>query len=437
MMMIQTISLLTSATMLTVAAASAPALRHVQAGAAAAQAESDEYTRYELLAPETAQFRIVYEVTATTPGARYYFNPIRKGSDASDESVIDRMTGAPLEFDVVTGAQARASGLRDAAADTSYIRVKLARPVPPVDGEARLLILKTYKDAKSYRREGNLIVFDRSLGIRRNSVVLPAGYEVVSVNVPSQVLSEADGRIKISFMNPGPADAPLVVKARALPAGRGAGLLDRISSVVSAWWSALSTVHAQQSEAARLSERAHQDREIVYFLLDPATHAFSLYHDYTEAREGVDKYINVVRAGSTVSNPSAKILDTGEELTHETLKGEAITKAAIDIGEAVKPETEIVVVRFPAVKKGQSVRLRLSETYTDAARYRVDGDQLVWDRSFGRPRNAIVLPDGWYLTACSIPATVSLTADGRIRLDFLNNRPDEINVLVKARKRRG
>jgi hypothetical protein len=25
---------------------------------------SDDYTRYELLAPETAQFRIVYEVTA-------------------------------------------------------------------------------------------------------------------------------------------------------------------------------------------------------------------------------------------------------------------------------------------------------------------------------------------------------------------------------------
>ena len=49
------------------------------------QTEADEYTRYELLAPETASFRIHYEVTATTPGARYFYNPIRKGSIASDE----------------------------------------------------------------------------------------------------------------------------------------------------------------------------------------------------------------------------------------------------------------------------------------------------------------------------------------------------------------
>ena len=68
------------------------------------------------------------------------------------------------------------------------------------------------------------------------------------------------------------------------------------------------------TERARLAERAHQDRDIVYFLQQPETNAFSLYHDYTESREGVDKYLNVVRTGSTVSDPSAKILDTGEAL---------------------------------------------------------------------------------------------------------------------------
>jgi len=57
--------------------------------AAAQQTESDEYTRYELLGPETASFKIFYEVTATTPGAKAYFNPIRKGSTASDEAVYD------------------------------------------------------------------------------------------------------------------------------------------------------------------------------------------------------------------------------------------------------------------------------------------------------------------------------------------------------------
>jgi len=180
------------------------------------QTEADEYTRYELLAPDSAQFHILYEVTATTPGATLFFNPIRKGSTASGEAVYDRHTGRPLAFEVVSGVQARAEGYAEADPDTPYIKIKLARPVP-TQGETRLLIEKTYKDAKSYLQQGDQIVFSRSLGIKRNAVVLPAGYELVACNVPSQVRREADGRIVVSFMNPLPAEAPLVVKGRRLP----------------------------------------------------------------------------------------------------------------------------------------------------------------------------------------------------------------------------
>ena len=98
-------------------------------------------------------------------------------------------------------------------------------------------------------------------------------------------------------------------------------------------------------------------------------------------------------------------------------------------------DAEVVVIHFAPVQPGGSVRLRIAETYTDAGRYRLDGNELVFDRSFGRPRNAVVLPAGWYLTASSIPALVSETADGRIRLDFVNPRPDEIAVLIKAKRR--
>ena len=63
------------------------AQEHAATSAATAkQTEADEYTRYELLAPESASFRISYEVTATTAGAKFLYNPIRKGSSASDES---------------------------------------------------------------------------------------------------------------------------------------------------------------------------------------------------------------------------------------------------------------------------------------------------------------------------------------------------------------
>lgn len=206
-----------------------------------------------------------------------------------------------------------------------------------------------------------------------------------------------------------------------------------VSTTVAAAQGTAPTLGANR--AGRLSERARQDREIVYFLQQPETHAFDLYHDYTESRPGVDKYLNVVRGGSAVSNPSALILDTGEKLVVETLRGARITEARIDIGEPVTEQSEVVVIRFAPVKQGQSVRLRISETYTDAGRYGVVGDELVWDRAFGRPANAMVLPQGWYLTNCSIPATVSTQSDGRVRLDFINPRNDNVEVLVTAKRR--
>jgi len=231
------------------------------------------------------------------------------------------------------------------------------------------------------------------------------------------VLSESDGRVFISFINAGPDAAPLVVKARRAP------MLTQF------------VIQLPAELTNRLGERATQTREIVYYLQQPETHAFDLYHDYTETRIGVDKYLNVVRAGSTVSNTSAVNLDTGAKLETQTLKGDAITAAKLDIGEKVTPESEVVVIPFPAVKPGQSVRLRISETYADSVRYRSYGNLLVWDRSFGRPVNAVVLPAGWLLTHSSIPATVSTQDDGRVRLDFVNPRLDEIQVLIIARRR--
>ena len=400
------------------------------AATAARQTEADGYTRYELLAPDTASFKILYEVSATTPGAKVFFNPIRKGSVASDEAVYDVMTGEPLRFEVVSGAEAQKDPLMaDADAEESYIRIQLARAVPPA-GSGRLLIVKTYKDPKSYYREGEAVVFHRSLGIKRNSVVLPPGYALVGSNIPSQVLPEPDGRIAISFMNAGVGDAPLLVRAR--PGAEIGPAASPRSFTESRSWEA---PFPGETERQRLAERAHQNRDIVYFLGHPDTHAFSLYHDYTESRPGVDKYLNVVREGSTVSEPSAYILDTGEKLPTRLMTGEELSAAKIEADEPVKPSTQIVLVSFPPIKKGQSLRLRISETYTAPASYRLDGNELVFDRSLGRSRNAVVLPEGWYLTASAIPATVTELPDGRIRLDFWNGRPDSVDVLIKAKRK--
>ena len=412
------------------ASAAASAADGIYLPTATTQSETDAYTRYDLLSPDSGKFRITYEVTAATAGARHFYNPIRKGSAASDEAVLDAMSGQPLPFEVVSGAEARKDPLMpDADPDTDYIKVTLARPVP-VNGQARLVILKTYEDRKSYYVDGGTLVFDRPLGIRRNKVVLPAGYEVVGLTVPSQILAEADGRIGVSFVNGTEGEAPLVLRA-ARGARTGQAAAPRAATQQRSWESPFEG----ETEADRLAERAYQDRDIVYFLQQPESHAFQLYHDYTESRPGINGYANVVRKGSTASDPSARILDTGELLEAKEMSGAEMAAMKIDAGEAVDPDARVVVIPFAPVKPGQSLRLRIAETYTAPASYRLDGDELVFDRSLGRPRNAVVLPSGWYCTASSIPATVSQLPDGRVRLDYWNGRPEPVVVLLKARRR--
>ena len=382
------------------------------------QTLQDEYAVYDLLTPDTASFRTVYDVAVTTPGAMVFSDRIGNGLTSvadSGDAVVDLMTGAPLKYNLTS----------------SQLEVHLARPVPADGGQARLRITKTYKDAKNYRRDGDGLVFDRPIGIRHAAIVLPAGYQVTECNVPSQVLAEPDGRVRISFMHQAPGAAALILKAKP-GAPMGDAAKPRPLTNARSW-----EAPAAQgpTERARLAERAHQDRDIVYFLQPPETSAFSLYHDYTEAREGVDKYLNVVRTGSTVSNPSGRVLDTGEALKGEVLTGTQMKAAGIDAGgEQVAPDQQVVVTRFPPIKKGQSVRLRLSETYTAPQSYRLEGGEFVFERSLGRPRNSVVLPRGWYLTALSIPAVVRQTPDGLTRVDFVNGRPDSVDVLMKGKK---
>jgi len=401
----------------------------------APQTQTDSYTRYELLAPGSSSFRIIYDVSATTPGARFYYNSIRAGAEEEVHGVTDLHTGDPLEWEVVDGTHARAHGHPRAGEEGRYIKVTLARPVPE-GGQGRLRIDKTYQDSESYFLEGQDLVFSRSLGIRRNAVVLPPGYELVGCNYSCQVATEEDGRIRASFMNPGPGAIPFVVRGRLLPeeADERAASLDSTAPPPQGTQGS-----TPQSTAARVNwsftERAFQDRDITYFLQQPETHSFRLFHDYTESRPGMDRYLNMVRAGSRASAPSATNLDTGEELEVETLRGEEITARGIDLGD-VTPETEVVVIWFEPVPEGHSVRLRIWETYTDPSRYVLVGDELVWDRSFGRPRNTVVLPEGWYLTANSIPGVVDEAEDGRIRIRYINPHPDQIRVFIRAKRRR-
>ena len=184
-------------------------------------AASDELTLYELLPPETHQFAITYDVTQTREGAQFFFNPIRQGSTASKERVIERSSGKELKFETVNGKDAKASGLVGPRVNDNeqFIKVYLPRPVPK-GGETRIRIYKTYTDEPSYHLDKDgLLVFDRPFGIRRNIVVLPPGWELIGSAAPAIVSTDPDGRVRVSFYNDRDDQMPVKITARRLSSG--------------------------------------------------------------------------------------------------------------------------------------------------------------------------------------------------------------------------
>ena len=179
---------------------------------------ADEFTLYELLPPETHSFAITYDVTATREGAQFFFNPIRPGSVSTKERVVERSTGKELKFEVVNGKEAKTTGLvpADTPDKAEFIKVHLPGAVPK-SGETRIRIFKTYTDAASYTLTDGQLVFTRPLGIRRNVVVLPKGWELVECASPGIVSTDLDGRIRVSFLNDRDDQLPVKIVARRLP----------------------------------------------------------------------------------------------------------------------------------------------------------------------------------------------------------------------------
>ncbi len=183
--------------------------------------------------------------------------------------------------------------------------------------------------------------------------------------------------------------------------------------------------------------RAEQDREIRYWLLDPQTHQFRISHDFNVSRVG-QKYVHsFVRKGSIVAQSQIFDLDTGEQLKTYNVSGKDVN--ALGYYPNPAPDDEVVVqAELPhAIAAGESVRVRVIETYTDPVGYTMKNGELVWDRTLGRPRNEVTLPDGWMLTQVTVPAIITLDSEGRVNCRFNNPRNDEIHVILKARRRAG
>ena len=195
----------------------------------------------------------------------------------------------------------------------------------------------------------------------------------------------------------------------------------------------VATLVALPSSAQR--HRAEQDTEITYWLNDPATHSFLISHDFTASTPGQRHVQNFVRAGSQVADSMFYDIDTGTELVSYHLTGKEFNALGVSSNTYADDAVIIQADLLEPIAEGHTVRIRVVETYTDEARYYMDGDELVWDRSLGRPRNVVTLPAGWMLTSISTPAVIYEDAEGRIALRFINPRNNSVDVVLKARKR--
>ena len=141
----------------------------------------DAYTEYAILAPGSEQFRIRFLPEETRVGATELVNATRGGSEGSDIEVYDPRTGKPLKFTYEQQGN-----------DPENHAIHATLPIPvPEGGVGRVLIYKTYKDARTYMMHGDDIVWVRSLSGYRLGVMLPQGFAFISSNVAAQLTTAA------------------------------------------------------------------------------------------------------------------------------------------------------------------------------------------------------------------------------------------------------
>src|SRR4029450_4451886 len=164
----------------------------------------DAYTEYAILEPGSQQFRIRFLPEETRAGATELVNATRGGSEGSGVEVYDPRTGKPLKFTYEQQAN---------DPESHAIRATLPIPVPE-GGIGRVLIYKTYTDARPHMMNGERIVWVRSLSGYRLGVLLPKGFAFISSNVAAQLSTTADGRLKLAFANPSGQSNPVTIHAR-------------------------------------------------------------------------------------------------------------------------------------------------------------------------------------------------------------------------------
>jgi hypothetical protein len=337
----------------------------------------EAYTQYEILAPGSEQFRITFFTDTNRPGATEIVNATRAGSEGTDVEVFDPRTGKPMKF--VYEVQPNGD---------HAIRAALPFPVPE-GGIGRALILKTYKDARTYMMNGQNIVWVRSLAGYRLGVVLPKGFAFLSSDVAAQVSTLSDGRLKIAFANPSGQSNPV-------------------------------TIHAQPTTAmfkpSVYTDMFFDDIKTLYDLGPADTGTFKVEQTYSDTRKGTTAAIDAL-SYLPLRDLVVVDLDTAKALAVQKMGTKAVAK--LDV---------------PITNDEQSAHLLVKGSVDDGS-YKVVGGELVFERAMRGLRNTVLLPAGWQVSAVSQSGTIGRTPEGRAFVALINlNAENNYKVTIRARK---
>jgi hypothetical protein len=345
----------------------------------------DAYTEYALLEPGSEQFRIRFFTEETRVGATELVNATRGGSEGTDVEVYDPRTGKPLPFTYT------------ADGDSHAIHAQLTSPVP-VGGIGRVLIYKTYKDARTYvsyteaNAQFNILPGDiswvRSLSGYRLGVILPKGYALLSSSIAAQMSTLPDGRLELHFANPSGLSNPFTIHARRT---------------------------AVEFTPTTYTDMFLDDVKTLYELDDPALHTMKVEQTYSDARKGdalpVDLLSYAPLADATVID-----LDTAKPLSTSSKGGVTMVKLEV-----------------PIVNDKQSAHLKVAGTLKDAS-YTVANGELRFDRQVKGLRNTILLPAGWEISSVSQSGTYGMY-QGRAFIALVNlNAENAYRVVITAKR---
>jgi len=349
------------------------------AGPSASLFSQEAYTQYEILEPGTEQFAITYFLESTRAGATTISNATRKGSEGTNISVFDPRSGLPLKFtydEQPNGDHA--------------INATLPQPIPE-GGIGRVLIYKTYKDARTYQMNGDDLVWVRSLAGYRLGVVLPKGFAFTSMNVAAQMSTTADGRLKLAFASP----------------HGGSNLM---------------TIHAHKTTAvfapSAYTDMFFDDIKTLYTLDAPGTGKVSVEQTYSDTRKGATATINAL---DYMALTDLKVIDL------DTAKALTASKSG---------KTTSVKLDVPITNDKQSAHLRVTGVIADGS-YTIDKGDAVFTHVMKGLRNTVILPAGYEVSAVSQSATIGRTRETvpRVFVSLVNlNSENSYAVTIRARR---